>query len=390
MDQGNSKSMKLILFILALLTVSPKTYAYPQFIGHGYTSCKNCHFNPWGGGPLTDYGRSVSATAISSRTFYPESMTEEQISQLSGFLFRPPKQKLIRTQINYRGFQLVNNPGSSNNEQERWINMQADARLILNFSEKFFAVANIGYAPRPSGAPADEKQSEIRSREHYLGYNIGPKLSLYAGLMDKVFGLRVIEHIAFSRTFTETTQNDQVHGVAAHYLEKTWELGLHGFVGNLEQDESVQTKGLSLMTERTIFNIHRIGFSLMNSKNEFVNRLSYSAHSKLDLKDGSAILAEVGQTNTKITGAPEDQTARYGLIQTYIRPIRGLYLLTNVEYSKPDVKVDPYTVRIGPGIQYFPIQKLELRFDLYNTRNFNPNSATTDAWMYLLQTHIWL
>ena len=319
-------------------------------------------------------------------------MSEEQIAQISGFLFRQPKQKLVRSQVNYRGFQLVNNPGSSKNEQKRWINMQADARLILNFGENnnFFVVGNLGYAPRPSGAPKDADQSEVRSREHYLGINFTPKFSLYAGLMDKVYGLRVVEHIAYSRTFTETTQSDQVHGVAAHYLGTNWEFGAHGFLGNLQQDQKVQTKGFSLMTEKTIFNEHRLGLSVMNTKNEFVNRLSYAAHTKFNLHDGSAILAEVGQTISKVASAQENQTGRYALFQTYIRPSRGFYFLTNIEYSAPDVNLKNYTVRVGPGVQYFPIQRLELRFDLYNTRNFNPNVATVDAWMYLLQTHLWL
>jgi hypothetical protein len=386
--------MKLIRLILILIFVYVPSlvYAYPQFIGHGYTSCKNCHYNPWGGGALTDYGRATSATLISSRAFYPKAMSEEQIAQISGFLFRQPRQKLVRTQINYRGFQLVNNPGSSKNEQKRWINMQADARLILNFGENnnIFVAGNLGYAPRPSGAPPDEDQSEVRSREHYLGLNFTPKFSLYAGLMDKVYGLRVVEHIAYSRTYTETTQNDQVHGVAAHYLDTNWELGVHGFVGNLQQDQKVQTKGFSLMTERTIFDEHRVGLSLMNSKNEFVNRLSYAAHTKLNFHNGSAILAEVGQTNTKVVSAQDAETGRYALFQTYVRPVRGLYFLTNIEYSEPDVKLKTYNVRIGPGVQYFPIQRLELRFDIYNTRNFNTSAATVDAWMYLLQTHVWL
>jgi hypothetical protein len=377
--------------LIFLLFFAPSlAYAYPQFIGHGYTSCKNCHYNPWGGGALTDYGRATSATLISSRDFYPKSMSEEQIAQISGFLFRQPKQKIVRTQLNYRGFQLVNNPGSPKLEQKKWINMQADARLVLNFGQNIFLVGNIGYAPHPTGAPKEEDQSEVRSREHYLGLNLTSKFSLYAGLMDKVYGLRVIEHIAYSRTFTETTQNDQVHGLAAHYLDNNWEFGVHGFLGNLGQSQELQTKGFSLMTEMTMFDEHRIGLSVMNSKNEFVERLCYAVHSKFNFHSGSAILAEVGQTVTKATAVKDDKTGRYGLIQTYVRPGRGLYILTNVEYSNQDVDMEAYAVRVGPGIQYFPIQRLELRFDIYNTRNFDPKIATVDAWMYLLQTHVWL
>lgn len=382
--------MKLII-ILSFFLVNFKVSAYTQFIGHGYTSCLNCHFNPSGGGPLNDYGRVVSATLISSGALYPDSWGEEKVAYTSGFLFRTPKQNFLRTQINYRGFQVVQNPGSSRTEQKRWINMQADARLILKFGEndRFVAVGNYGYAPLPESLQ-DKDEPEWRSREHYLGFRVTPKFGVYAGLMDKVFGIKVIEHIAFSRVAPEVQQNDQTHGVLAHYLGERWEVFAHGFAGNLTQQEELRMKGGSLSLERTVFDIHRLGASFMSSKNNFQELLSYSGHARLNLKDGSAVLAELGQVDRKTENGSDDRTMRYGLMQTYLRPFRGLYFLTNIEYFKRNVDESDYTVRWGPGVQYFPIQRIELRFDAYNTRNFAPKASTRDSWMYLVQTHIWL
>lgn len=383
--------MKRIFLILSLL-FSAQAFGYANFIGHSYTSCLNCHFNPFGGGPLNDYGRVISATAVSSNAFYPEKWDEEKLAYTSGFLFRKPKQNWLRTQINYRGFQLVRNPNSSNSEEKRWINMQADARVVLKFGEndKFIAVANYGHAPLPENVPEDANKSEWRSREHYLGYRFTPNFGVYAGLMDKVFGIKVIEHIAYSRISPQVAQNDQVHGVAGHLLGETWELGVHGFAGNLNQDQDLRMKGASAMFEKTVFDSHRVGASVKSSSNEYLKLMAYSAHTRLNLKEGSALLAELGQTTKKAENADEAITERFGLLQTYLRPFRGLYFLTNVEYFNRDIKQDDYTVRWGPGLQYFPIQRMELRMDLYNTRSFAPKSSTRDSWMYLLQTHIWL
>jgi hypothetical protein len=149
-------------------------------------------------------------------------------------------------------------------------------------------------------------------------------------------------------------------------------------------------KGASLSGERTIFDIHRIGASVMKSQNEYQELLSYSTHARFNLKEGSAILAELGQVDRKTENGSADKTMRYGLVQTYLRPVRGLYFLTNIEYFKRDLEEKDYTVRWGPGVQYFPIQRIELRFDAYNTRNFSPEASTKDSWMYLVQTHIWL
>lgn len=382
--------MKLII-LLSLFVINFKASAYTQFIGHGYTSCLNCHFNPSGGGPLNDYGRVVSATLISSGALYPDSWGEEKVAYTSGFLFRKPKQNWLRTQINYRGFQVVQNPGSSRTEQKRWINMQADARLILKFgqNDRFVAVGNYGYAPLPESLQ-DQDEPEWRSREHYLGFKVTPKFGLYAGLMDKVFGIKVIEHIAFSRIAPEVQQNDQTHGVLGHYLGEKWEVFAHGFAGNLTQDEELRMKGGSLSLERTVFDLHRVGASFMSSKNNFQELLSYSGHARMNLKDGSAVLAELGQVDRKTENGSDDRTMRYGLMQTYLRPFRGLYFLANIEYFKRNIDESDYTVRWGPGVQYFPIQRIELRFDAYNTRNFSPEASTKDSWMYLVQTHIWL
>lgn len=380
------------ILTLFLLIFSAKAFSYAQFIGHGYTTCLNCHFNPFGGGPLNDYGRVVAATAISSDVLLPDSMTDEKQAYMSGFLFKKPTQNWFRPQINYRGFRVVRNPGSADNEEAKWINMQADARLVFKFgkNDRFISVLNYGYAPLPTEVPRDVVQSEWRSREHYLGFRFTPSFGVYAGLMDKVFGLKVIEHIAYSRIAPQVAQNDQVHGVAAHYLGSSWELGTQYFIGNLAQPEDLRMKGGSAMFEKTIYGTHRVGASVMSSQNLYLTLMSYSAHARLNLKDGSALLAELGQTNKKTQNASDDTTSRFGLLQTYLRPWRGVYFLANLEYFNRDIQQDDYTIRWGPGVQYFLSQRIELRLDLYNTRSFSPNSSTLDNWMYLFQTHLWL
>jgi hypothetical protein len=380
-----------VLFFLLGLFISSNAFSYSNFIGHGYTSCLNCHYNPLGGGPINDYGRAIAATAISSNALYPKSWNEEKIAYTSGFLFRKPKQNWFRTQINYRGFQLVRNPGSSEAEQKKWINMQADGRLILKTNDdRLIAVGSYGYAPLPTPPPPGKEQSEWRSREHYIGYRINPKMGVYAGLMDQSFGVRVIEHIAYSRTLPQVTQNDQVHGLMFHFLNDSFEGSVHGFVGNLYQDEDLQTKGGSFMLEKTFFGKHRLGGSAKKTKNEYTDLTAYAVHGRFDLHKGSALLTEIGQVKKVTENGTGDRSSRYGLLQTYLRPFRGLYFLANVEYLQADIKEKDYVVRWGPGIQYFPIQRVELRFDVYNTRNFDPNSASPDVWMYLFQGHLWL
>ncbi len=207
--------------------------------------------------------------------------------------------------------------------------------------------------------------------------------------MDKAYGIRVIEHSAYSRLLPQVTQNDQTHGILGHYLNENWEIGAHIFGGNLAQDQELRMKGFSSIVEKTFLNIHRIGFSFQQSKNDFLELLSYSTHARHNVKEGSALLAELGETKKKTKNSIEERTSRYGLLQGFVRPWRGFYVLTNVEYLKNDTTFDSYNVRWGPGIQYFPMQRLELRADIYNTRNFSPGSSTLDSWLLLYQLHLW-
>jgi hypothetical protein len=158
----------------------------------------------------------------------------------------------------------------------------------------------------------------------------------------------------------------------------------------MSQDEDVRMKGGSFMFERSVSDIHRLGASVMHSQNEYTKLLSYAAHGRWNLKEGSALLAEFGQTKRTADASFFDKTTRYGILQTYLRPIRGVYFFTNIEYYQDNIEKESYFVRWGPGLQYFPINRLELRGEVLNTRNFSPDSSSKDSWMYLLQAHVWL
>ena len=383
--------MKPILSLL-LLIISTQSWGYANFIGHGYTSCLNCHYNPFGGGQLNDYGRAVSATAISSRIFLPDSVSEDQLAYSSGFLFRKPKQEVVRLQANYRGFSMYSNPNSKV-ESKRWMTMQSDVRATVQLGKKKEWIISGEYGRAPiSDFPLQEgmKEKDHYSRSYFAGYRPSPNIGVYVGLMDKVYGLRLVEHIAFSRQNPKVSQNDTTHGVSTHLIKNEWELGLHGFFGHLDQEASYRLKGASFMLERTVGGIHRIGMSALSQKNDFQRINSVALHGKLNLKEGSALLAEVGQTSKKFEEGANSAETRYGLLQTYLRPWRGVYFFTNVEYQKQNIHKDDYMIRFGPGVQIFPMQRMELRADLYNTRNFSKENTRKDNWLLLLQTHFWL
>jgi hypothetical protein len=298
------------------------------------------------------------------------------------------KQKYLRAQINYRGLKVVRNPGASDTETSEWITMQQDIRALLKFGEQdqFLVSGSVSQTPNRG---VDDGESNFRSREYYIGYRF-KRSGLYVGLLDKVYGIRVVEHIAFSRIFPQVTQNDQSHGVMYHFLTDNWEGGASLFMGNLSQEEPLRLKGGSLMIERTVDSKHRIGASVMTGESQYLNLLAYAAHARLSFEKGSSLQFEVGQTKKKGIESDLELNSRYGFLQSYLRPFRGMYFFTNIEYAKQDISRDDYLIRWGPGLQFLPIHRTEFRVDLQNIRNFDPEKSVKDSWQILLQTHFWL
>jgi hypothetical protein len=378
----------LFLCITLLFTVG--AWAYPNFIGHGYNSCLTCHYNPLGNGPLTDYGRALGATAISSKDF--TSSTDEAIGQSSGFLYNTPKNTWFRPSIDYRGLFLTKNY-SGKTEESSYIHMQASANVVLRLGpsdnkDKYIVVGTFGYAPTPKAKP-DSDESNYRSREHYVGMRINEKWGVYAGMMDKAFGIRLPDHIVISRQLNNLTMNDGTHGLLVHYATPKIDFAFQPFLGNLGQDAQVRQVGFSSTGEYNISDKTRLGASLLSSKSDFVEQFSYAAHLRSAFGKGSSIMFEVGQINKAIVLANAEKSSRYGTLQNHIRAKKGLYILNTVEFFIDDIEKENKLIRWGPGFQYYPMQRVEIRTDIYNTRIFSESSVSEDNWDLTGQVHLW-
>lgn len=366
-----------------------KAYGYPQFVGHGYNSCLTCHYNPHGAGALNDYGRALSATKISDRVFRSGELSEDQLAENSGFLYKKADTSWIRPALKYRGLWFQKSVGTPTSQNE-FIHMLGRAQMTLKFGERdqFFVSGNVDYAPTPRGGQTED-EANYRSREHYVGYRPFASYGVYAGLMDKVFGVRVADHIAFSRTVNSLTMNDQSHGIVNHLLLGEWELGLHYFVGNLAQDEDLRQIGFSSVIERALGPRFKGGISYLSSASEYIELQSFALQSKIGFESSSSLVFELGQRLQRVVLLESEITSRYVFMQGHLYLKRGLYFLNTVEYLKRDADLENSVMRIGPGIQYFVTQGLEFRLDLYNSRIFSQENVSDDVWDLALQVHLW-
>ena len=375
-----------------------EAHAYPQYIGYGYSSCLTCHYQPNGGGPLTDYGRAVAATTLAAKPFFVSNLTtDDDLAEYSGVFGKVETlPDWLRLQGNYWGLWLVN--GLENNPQKTWINMQAEGSVILQFFEDhhLYFVGTAGYIPPPlESSPEDQATSStFISREHYAAYRWNfsdtESLGLYVGFMDPAFGIHVPDHEAFLRSATFLNQNDQSHSVKLDYQTPKMEIQLQGLLGNLYQDSDVRPKGVTTTGEYEVAKDFRLGGSLWYTNSDFRKRGMEAIHARIGFPEGNAVLTQVGLIQDTLVG--EDETTQgYVFIQTSYRLARGLNFLTTFEYFSTEFFDSvPRTFRFGPSLQYLPFQRLELRVDLQDSHQTGVDPTTPDSYTFLGQVHVWL
>ena len=378
--------------LLSLFFTLPWTrpsFGYPNFISYGYQSCMSCHYNPYGNGPLTDYGRAVATSEISSRYFVDEKVTDEELAKRSSFLGHPNPIEWLRPSLNYRGLSLTSNL-SGTERSTRFVNMDLSMSLVAKLlsSDSLILVGQIAYAPTPIALAGSQNIKNYRSREFYAGYRITKNFGVYGGLMDKVFGIRIPDHIAYSRTLTGLNQNDQTHGILFHFVNKSLELGIQPFIGNLVQNITLRQKGVTTQVEFTAADTTRLGMSYLKSESEFTAVQMAATHLRTGVGHANSILAEFGRVNRQLKTQQTTEVNDYAMTQSQLRITRGAWAILTLEGKKSTSDPNHVATRIAPGIQIFPRQNIEVRADAYITPNSTANNTPPQCDL-AAQLHLW-
>ncbi|MBX3020229.1 MAG: hypothetical protein KF799_01020 [Bdellovibrionales bacterium] len=378
-----------ILCIIFGLLFSASAWAYPEFIGYKYASCLTCHYNGQGNGPLNDYGRALWASEIGGRlTAFGRS--DEQLGEASGFLGSAQMPWWIRPGLKGRYMAVRPNPGAQG--ELRTILMQAEANVAVFFDrdQKKTFVGSYGYIPVPrrlKGNPGDTKT--WISREHYFRWAATDSLWVYAGMMDKVYGIRIANHMAYSRMAVGLNQNDQAHGLALHYIKPTWEFTLHGFAGNLFQKAELRQAGASMLAEVEVAEAWRLGLTALSSSNKFVANQRIGLLSRSGLGHGSAILFEGGLLIDKPKSTEKTQ-GYYIFSEAMQRFTRGYHIFVSGQAYKDNMVAGRANNLVASfGLLAFPMQRVEFRIEFENFMKYSESSEVSkDTWQALAQIHV--
>jgi hypothetical protein len=383
--------LKLIFgptIILLLLIYTEPSLAYPDFISYGYSSCITCHYNGHGGGALNDYGRALYASEITSRNFFPKTMDEEEIAAKSGFLGTKALPWWFRPGLKYRGLWLKTDPGSASTI-ERFINMQTDFNLAVFADKKqsFTLVTTYSYAGKE---PYYSKTNTWFLKEYYVRWKKSNNLWFYFGQLDKVFGIRNVDHTAVSRRSITLGQYDQSQGIVGHFTYPDWDFAINAFIGNAAQDTIEKQKGFSASGEYQVIEKFKIGASVLSSQSEITKWNLASISGRLGLTKGSALMMEAGlkEKTNKSSGA-ESELGTYGILESMVYLSRGYNLLSVIEHSKANIKRGTgESMRWSIGGLLFPFPRSEFRLMAVNAKSYAEESGTPDSWALQGQLHI--
>jgi hypothetical protein len=383
---------KLFGFTLSLFLFSIKAEAYPDFISYGYKSCMTCHYSGAGSGQLNDYGRALFASEFTSNLF--SNKTPEQLSDESGFLGATELPWWIRPGFKYRGLWFKNRVGSSNST-DRWIHMQLDFDMtfLLDKSQNLIFVSNLSYFPVPARFrnSIETKPSPWISKQHYFRYKLDKEFFIYAGLMDKVFGIRHPDHTAVNRAELGLGIADQSHSVAIQNFNNLYDYTFQYFIGNLNQDADLRQKGFTLSGEYYYGKSDSVGASILSSENSLKSEKRFSITARNGFAKGKSIIFELGhELNSSKTNTIINNRGVYFYSQSLIGLEKGYNLFTTFQYQKPELESSEsfeYN-QVGLGLLAFPFPKTEFRAEVVNLRVVAPEQTSPDLWRLLTQVHI--
>jgi hypothetical protein len=390
---------KRTLFIVFLsLLSSVRVWAYPEFIGYGYASCLTCHYNGHGGGPLTDYGRALGSAEISSHAVFPAGMSDEEIANTSGFFGTKELPYWIRPSAKFRGLRLRANPGSGARDETKFYYMQADVGIAAQDRlSKYVAQITWGRMVAPSEyGMGKQGMDRFLARDYFLRAELVKSWWVYVGLMEKVFGIRNLDHTSFQREPVGfATRNNSADGigesqsVVVHKVEDHWEIAADYFIGNPYDDEKYKQKGVSLMGEVDVGDKKRVGLSLMTAKSDVLQKDVAAVHYRQGLSKGSAIMTEVGVIRDKDASTGNMKTGSYALVQSLVQMARGYNFKTGIEhYNKEFKSSEPDQWKWSAGFLIFPIPRLELRAEVVNERAITSKRGSEDEWEIQGQIHV--
>lgn len=318
--------MRLIGCGVVLLIVSwaSDAWAYPQYIGKGYTNCGTCHYSPTGGGLLNSYG---SATIEAT---FPDDVDSQAFADL--------RETLSKDDVS--GYDAAGEPefqwGGGLDARLLLLTTPREVRgdpelLLIPMLTEVGAVASYGpvlaygtVTPRRSGP--ERAPDSAFSREHWLLVKASDVTSVRAGRMVLPFGLRLPDHTQYTREDFGFDKWDQSYAIEVDAAHEDFMFAAAAFAGDLWLDPGPrQERGAAATFAYNVPSTASVGVSLLGSLSEARARIATSLFARWQPLERTYLLAELAAQHFAATDVDRSQDMGAG----YLRA--GWFLLNSFD-----------------------------------------------------------
>lgn len=355
----------LILLFIGVIFFAPKAHAYPEMIRHNYPNCIACHESPSGGGLLTNYGRTISHSALSTWG------GEKEARPFYGAFDNQYTKNWLNIGGDLRGLQLHTN--SKQAMTGRFIRMQTGLEAAVKFWNfkivSFFGKQEEGHMVRGE------------SIRHYLMYQPTDEITMRVGRFIPNFGLNVPEHTLPTRRnlgFDQGNERDQFEFM---WNGEKLNASMSASQTVTTDKRKTQEKAFATQWNYTIYDSFRLGANLWLGREEHKSRQIYGLNAVLGFTEKLYYMSEFDIQNNFDKKKGLFHFSKFGYEFT-----KGLHAIALEEYRKSDFKNDKSTLKsVGLGFQWYPRPHIDLEA-IWNKRQVLQQSKDYNDYAYLM-TH---
>lgn len=312
--------------------------AFPENIRMGYASCAMCHINPTGGGLVTEYGKQASSEFLSTWHFAQAQTSDE-------------KEPTLTWGSDIRVLGYTTKTGLV--EKSGLIPMQLDAKAGYRFLDWYTAVVSLGFYDGP-----------VQFRNAYILAKINESIFTRFGKFFPAYGINTPDHSIPTRSALGFGQGRESLNVELGFANDVGELVIDAILSEASDGISAEETGGTARLAWYAAGKNQIGASLLMTDSKVWKRTMYGLFAMVGFSRSLYLLAEVDEEFRKPTendtSTPENsRIVTWNKVGWEFQP--GIHAFVSYGSCVNILgNFDPDTHTWGPGLQWYPIDGLEL------------------------------
>lgn len=364
--------MRLVLALAIVAASATAAHAYPQYQVSREQTCVACHLSPDGGGLLNEYGE----------------MTAEEDGQWT----KDPRFLYGAVELP-AGLYLGGDFRAAAGAHDRGVGLHGSAfPMQLELHGAYRTGAVLIYADAGVTVPEEGGSSltALMSREHYVQWNqeeTGDGWYARGGRFQPTYGLRLAEHVAYTRRFGGTPLFSETYGAQVGWISGEQEVHVTGFVRDRLRPNVADGDGAAIYAERR-FGPRALGVQGRYANGPLSSRFEGGLTGKWFLDGPKIMLSAEGQIlRERFDGDFRGRTALVGYAMATWFAARSVWVDLGVGHYDENVKV-PRLDRdaVDVNVHWFADSHLELvlmgRVQMLHLGDGGPGSGYA-----LLQAH---